>query len=208
MNIKWIIGIIAGIIGLGTIQVIHTTAQAQAGYAVTTKTVRVGQVTVPKATRVSVASQVTRHGERYAQIAIQRLRYQLRRQTTQRYLTVPMRDLKPVQQVATDQFHQLKQRQTTDEATQSMINVTTDGRVEVYRDGGSGQAPTASARVTKSQRHGTTTVLTLKTALPQLTGTDHYQLKLRANGAVASGTYSSYSVGAQRQLYYVWTGLA
>lgn len=100
MNVKWVVGIIAGIIGLGAIQIIHTTAQAEAEYAVTTKTVRVGRVTVPKNTRVSVASQVTHNGQRYARIEMQRLRYQLRRQTSRWYLTISMQDLKATQRIS------------------------------------------------------------------------------------------------------------
>ncbi|WP_461242849.1 hypothetical protein [Secundilactobacillus muriivasis] len=209
MNAKWVVGIIAGIIGLGAIQIIHTTAQAEAEYAVTTKTVRVGQITVPKNTRVSVASQVTHHGQRYARVEMQRLRYQLRHQTSRRYLTVPMQDLKATRRVATDQFSQLKQRRVNYDTTQPVINVTTDGRVEVYRDGSvDNQAPAASAQVTKRWRSGQTTVLTLKSSLAQLTTAHTHQLKLRANGAVANGTYDSYAVGPQRQIYYVWTGLS
>lgn len=209
MNVKWVVGIIAGIIGLGAIQIIHTTAQAEAEYAVTTKTVRVGRVTVPKNTRVSVASQVTHNGQRYARIEMQRLRYQLRRQTSRWYLTISMQDLKATQRIATDQFSQLKQRQINYDTTQPVINVTTDGRVEVYRDGSvANQAPAASAHVTKSWRNGQTTVLTLKSTLAQLTTAHTNQLKLRANGTVANGTYDSYTVGPQRQVYYVWTGLS
>lgn len=217
----YLVGILT--LGLGIFSVGSTTANAKtstkstAGYAVTTKAVKAGQVTLPANTRVSFLYQTTKNGKRYGRVELSTMSYQIRHQSKAKYVTVRINgNFKTAKKSLIDTIPSMtKGKALTTQAkylASPTIRVTTDGYIEYFSTGSLTAKPVSSTKITAIKTKQNLTHIYAKTNMPKLpdkhiktSGNYRYRLAIRANDDSTTSLSASYSVGTASNYFYVPT---
>lgn len=190
------------------------------GPQVITKTVKVGKVTIPANTRVSVSGLTKKGNKQYVSVALDNLTYQLRHVTKATSITVRVNhNFKPSKYTAMDQLSRMTKGKTfSSEASfhEAPTMMFTDNKyVEYFSSGNVNKKPLSSTKITKVRKSGNTTYLYAKKNMLKLPdkrvskkGNYQYRLAIHYNGAKEDGIfpYASYSVGST--YFYTPTGKA
>lgn len=213
-------GLVLGLAGFVGTANAATKTPIMNGSQVITKMVKVGKVTIPANTRVSVSHLTKKGNKQYVSVALDNLTYQLRHVTKATSITVRINhNFKSSKYTAMDQLSRMTKGKTfSSEASYHQaptIMFTANQYVEYFSSGNVNKKPLSSTKVTKVRKSGNTTYLYAKKNMLKLPdkrvskkGNYQYRLTIHYNGAKEDGIfpYASYSVGST--YFYTPTGRA
>lgn len=191
-------------------------AQAKSDAVTTTKTVKVGKVTIPRGTTLSVMTQPTKKNKEMITVDLDNTNYALRHQTTKTTVTFSATNaVKKAQSKDIYDYHYLVKGKATLTSTAykkaPRLIITVNGYAEYYSSSNLNTKPISSTKLTATRRANDITYYYAKTNMLKLpdkhinskTGKYNYRLAIRANK-----TDGSYSVGTVKNYFYTPTGNA
>lgn len=191
-------------------------AQAKSDDVTTTKTIKIGKVTIPRGTTLTVMTQPTKKNKEMITVALDDTNYAIRHQTTKTTLTFSaVNTVKDARFKAIYAYHYLVKGKAnlTNSAYKKAprLVLTVNGYAEYYTSSNLNTKPISSTKLTAMRHANNTTYYYAKTNMLKLpdkhikskTGKYNYRLAIRANK-----TSGSYSVGTVRNYFYTPTGNA
>ncbi|GAX01481.1 hypothetical protein [Secundilactobacillus silagei] len=185
-------------------------------YAITTRQVKAGKVTLPANTRVFVWYKSTRNHQTYASIDLLSMSYRIRHTTKATSITIPYsHNLKTVKgrypnPICIGKGHQLTTQSAWTKTPK--LTFTADNRVEYFANGNFDQKPISSTMITKTKQKGHITYYYAKKNMLKLpdkriskTGNYQYRLTVQRNKVVLGALSISYSVGSSTNYFYAPT---
>ncbi|MFC6254173.1 hypothetical protein ACFP1H_06190 [Secundilactobacillus hailunensis] len=216
MKIKKIISLTAvtlfAALGFGLSTQANAATKKTNDYAVTTRQVKSGKVTLPANTRVPVSHKSTKNHKTYASIDLTPMSYGIRHETNATSITIPyshnLKTLKSNYPTPLILGKGFKYDSNTWTKTPK-LTFTANNYVEYFAKGNLKQKPTSSTKITKTSQKGNVTYYYAKKNMLKLPdkriskkGNYQYRLTVQKNKVVPADLSISYSIGNSKNYFY------
>ncbi|MTV82815.1 hypothetical protein [Secundilactobacillus folii] len=220
MTFKKLMGSIAAtglaLFSLGVATMTQAAAKSSSSYAVTTRQVKSGKVTLPKNTRVAISYKTTKKHIVYARLDLSNMSYKIRHQTTSKAVTVRYTaNFKATKSNSNLEKLLAKGKAYTNQTSFTKapkLHFTTDQYVEYFANGNTNSRPTSSTKITAIKKNGNLIHYYAKKNMLKLPdkriskkGNYQYRLAVRINPNIAKDLSRSYSVGSVKNYFYLPT---